>query len=438
MSHPIPTRPWRSRLRRPLRLLLGAGTAFACLAAAWVAPAQAQQGSQRIVAVINDESITAFDVEQRVRLTLGPDQRPTPDQMRRLTTQVLRSMIDERLQLQEAKRLGIEVFPEELEEAIARVERQNNIPPGRLIETFKAEGLSFASFQEQTKAAIVWPKVVRRRAARLTTVAEDEIDDALARIKENADKPTNLVSQIFLSVDSPQDEAEVRGNIERLYEQLAAGAPFPALAQQFSQDSTAATGGDLGWVEAGQMPPEVEETLSKMPVGAVSQPIRSAEGYHIVALRQRREPRMTAPQDIRVALNQIFLPLAAGAPPAVAASQRELAQTIAETVNGCADMNAVAKEMAAQDSGAMGSFRMGELSADLRKVVSGLAVGQPSQPFPVEGGLRVVMVCERDEPVANLPSRQEIQRQLGEQKMELQSRRFLRDLRQSAFVDIRA
>ncbi|MFN4281479.1 MAG: peptidylprolyl isomerase [Alphaproteobacteria bacterium] len=439
MFIPIPTRPWHARFRRPLRPLRAAAAAAVCLAALLSGPGQAQQGSQRIVAVVNDESITAYDVDQRILLSLGTDpQSVPPDQMRRMATQVLRGMIDERLQLQEAKRLGIDVLPEELEDAIARIERQNNIPAGQLEATFKAEGLNFASFLEQAKAAIVWPKVVRRRAARLTTVAEDEIDEALVRIRENADKPTNLVSQIFLSVESPQDETEVRTNAERLYEQLVAGAPFPALAQQFSQDSSAATGGDIGWVEAGQMPPEVEEVLGQMPIGSLSVPIRSAEGYHIVALRQRREPRMTAQQDIKVALNQVFLPIAAGAPAAEAASQRELAQTIAETVNGCADMDAVAKEIASKDSGAMGTFRMGELSAELRKVVGGLAVGQPSQPFPVEGGLRVIMVCERDEPVANLPSRQEVQRLLGEQKMELQSRRFLRDLRQSAFVDIRA
>ena len=413
---------------------------YACLALASLAmPAQAQQGAQRIVAVVNDESITAYDVEQRIKLTLGPgEQRPNPELMRRLATQVLRNMIDERLQMQEAKRLGISVLPEEISDAVGRIERQNNLAPGTLPDTFKAEGLNFNSFEDQAKAAISWPKVVRRRAARLIVVADDEIDEALDRIKENADKPTNLVSQIFLPVDLPQDETEVRANIQRLYEQLTSGTPFPALAQQYSQDSAAGSGGDLGWVQGGQLAQEVEEALAVMPVGAVSQPIRSAEGYHLLALRQRRAPRITSTDDITVSLTQIFLPVAASARADEVASQRELAQTIAETVNGCADMDAVAKEMAARDSGAMGSFRMGDLAADMRKTVGSLKIGQPSQPFPVEGGLRVVMVCEREEPASNLPNRQEVQRMLTEQKMELQSRRFLRDLRQSAFIDVRA
>ena len=435
-----------SQMRRPPACAVrgfrhGALAVFALLAVLLFGslPVAAQQGSQRIVAVVNDESITAYDVEQRIRLTLGPAaQMPNAEQLRRLSSQVLRSMIDERLQMQEAKRLGITVQQDELEDAVSRVERQNNLAPGKLSEAFKVSGLSMSSFEDQAKASIIWPKVVRRRAARLVNVAEDEVDDALEQLKENADKPSHLVSQIFLSVNSPQDETEIRGNIERLYEQLEAGTPFTVLAQQFSQDATAGSGGDAGWVQVGQMPPEVDEVLAKMPVGAVSRPIRSAEGYYIVALRNRREPRVTAAQDIKVSLNQIFLPISAGARPDEIASQRELAETISETVSGCADMDSVAKEMASSDSGAMGTFRLGELAADMRKIVSALEIGKPSQPFQVEGGLRVVMVCEREEPVANLPNRQEVTRILGEQKMELQSRRFLRDLRQSAFVDIRA
>lgn len=433
------SRKSQPRHRRGSRAVLLAIALLGLAFGTQIAPAQAQQGGQRIVAVVNDESITAYDIEQRIRLIVGPNAAPpNAEQMRRLTNQVLRAMIEERLQLQEAKRLGIDADPEEMADATSRIERQNNIPAGKLEEVFKSEGLSYASFQVQARAAIVWPKVVRRRAARLVIVNDDEIDEAIERFKESADKPSHLVSQIFLSVDSPQDEAEVRSNIERLYDQIASGVPFAALAQQFSQDSTSGSGGDVGWVQVGQMPPEVDQVLADMPVGSVSRPIRAAEGYYIVGLRQRREPRVTAAQDLKVSLNQIFLPVAAGAGADEMASQRELAQTITDTVSGCADMDAVAKEMQARDSGDMGSFRIGDLSDELRKVVSNLAIGKPSQPFAVDGGLRVVMVCEREEPVANLPSRIEVQRQLGEQKLELQSRRFMRDLRQSAFVDIRA
>jgi peptidyl-prolyl cis-trans isomerase SurA len=94
--------------------------------------------------------------------------------------------------------------------------------------------------------------------------------------------------------------------------------------------------------------------------------------------------------------------------------------------------------MGSKSSGDSGLIRVGEMPQELRKVVLGLKVGEPSKPLPVEGGLRVLMVCERKDPPSNLPSRQDVARMLVEQKLELQARRFLRDLRQTAFVDIRA
>ncbi len=395
--------------------------------------------SMRIVAVVNDEMISGYDLDQRIRLLTGGGDLPnTAEQRSRLTAQVLRSMVDERLQLQEAKRLNIKAEPKEVDDALSRIEKQNNVPPGQLAEQLKAEGMSIDTLQAQVEAAIAWTKVVRRRGARFATVSDDEIDEAMQRIKENASKPSQLISQIFLPVDSPQEENQVLANARRLFDELRNGTPFTALAQQFSQDASARAGGDMGWLQVGQMPDAVEKVLAQMPVGSVSQPIRSDEGYHIVAVRNRRAPQAGASEgDIQVAVQQIVIPLPANARPDEVEGQRHLAQTLSETLNGCDDMAKAAKEMGTA-SGSTGLLRVAEMAADLRKTVLGLKVGQPSQPLPTEGGLRVLMVCERQDPPSNLPDRQDIQRNLIEQKLEMQARRLLRDLRQTAFVDIRA
>lgn len=396
--------------------------------------------SMRIVAVVNDEMISGYDLDQRIRLLTGGGNLPnSAEQRNRLTAQVLRSMVDERLQMQEAKRLNIRVEPKEIDDALARIEKQNDVPAGQLAERLKADGMSIDTLQTQVEAAIAWAKVVRRRGARFATVGDDEVDEALQRIKENAGKPSHLISQIFLPVDSPQEENQVLNNARRLFDELRNGTPFTALAQQFSQDASARAGGDMGWLQVGQMPDEVEQILAQMPIGAVSQPIRSTEGYHIVALRDRRAPQGGASDaDVQVSIHQIIVPLPANAQADEATGQRNLAQTLSETLNGCDDMDKAAKEMGSTSSGGTGLLRVGEMAPDLRKVVLGLKVGQPSQPIATEGGLRVLMVCERQDPPSNLPDRQEIQRTLVEQKLELQARRLLRDLRQTAFVDIRA
>jgi peptidyl-prolyl cis-trans isomerase SurA len=421
---------------RPLSRL-----AAALLAVLFLSPIHTTvaQESMRIVAVVNDEMISGYDLDQRIRLLTGGNLPSEQDQRNRLTVQVLRSMVDERLQLQEAKRLNIRVEPKEIDDALARIEKQNNVPPGQLAERLKADGMNIETLEAQVEAALAWTKVVRRRGGRFAVVNDDEIDETLANIKENSNKPSNLVSQIFLPVDSPQDEAQVLNSANRLLEELRGGASFGRLAQQFSKDGSAREGGDMGWVQVGQMPQEIETVLAQMPVGAVSKPVRSAEGYHIVAVRDRRAPAGGgSDNDIQISLHQLIVPVPANARPEHVAGQRELAQTISETVNGCADLEKAAKELGSVASGGVGMMRVGEMAAELRKVVLDLKPGQASKPLPAEGGLQILMVCERQDPPSNLPSRQDVQRMLAEQKMELQARRFLRDLRQTAFVDIRA
>ena len=398
------------------------------------------QDAIRIVAVVNDELITGYDLNQRIRLITGGGNLPTSaEQRNRLAAQVLRNMVDERLQMQEAKRLSIRVDRKELQDALARIAKQNGVEPDQLAERLRSEGMSIDTLEVQVEATLAWGQVVRRRGARSTAVTEDEIDEAMARHKESMSKPSLLVSQIFLTVDSPQEEAQILSNATRLLEELRSGGSFPSLATQCSQDPSARAGGDMGWLQPGQMPEEVEKILTEMPVGAVSLPVRSSEGYHIVALRNRREPAGGPSDDnVEVSLQQIVIPLPAKARPEEIASQTNLAQTISETVNGCDDMNAAARELGSTSPGNMAMLRVGDMAAALRQVVLDLKVGQASRPLQGDGNLRIIMVCERKDPTSNLPNRQDIQRMLSDQKMEVQARRFLRDLRQTAFVDIRA
>ena len=413
--------------------------AFALVAAAAPAGQAWAQDAMRIVAVVNDEMISGYDLEQRMRLVAGTGTLPSSSEQRqRLASQVLRSMIDERLQLQEAKRLNIRVEPKEIDDALARVAQQNNVALDQLPQRMKEEGLNIESLETQIEATIAWLKVVRRRGARFANVADDEVAETMARIKENASKPSHLLSQIFLSVDSPQDEGQVGNTARRLLEELRQGAPFNLLATQFSQDSHAREGGNLGWVQGGQLAPEIEAVVAQMPVGAVSTPIRSAEGYHIIALRDRRTPTTASLEDVQVSVQQIIVPIPANARADEVASQRTLAQTLSDTVNGCADMEKAAREMGTPASGATGLLRVGEMAAEIRNVVLALKVGEASKPLVGDGGARILMVCERKDPPSNLPTEQDVQRMLTEQKMEMQARRLLRDLRQTAFVDIRA
>lgn len=391
----------------------------------------------RILAVVNDEPISAFDLSQRlnfiIRLSRLPDDLKT---RRALAPRVLRSLVDEALKLQEAKSLNINVTEGEINRALARVEQQNSLRPGQIKPFLKSRGIAPETLIRQIKAAIGWPAVIRRKFLRSVVVSEEEIDKALAQYKEALNKPSHLASEIFLPVDDPNDEDQIRQNAEKIIAELKQGAEFALLARQFSQSASARNGGDLGWVKPGELAPDVEAELAKLQPGQVTDPIRTATGFYILYLRKRRAAS-SATQDATVVLRQILLPVPANAPQSDWESQASLARTIRETANGCADFSTISRELGSRLSGNLGRVKISELPADLRKTVSTIHVGTASPPLRVEGGLRVIMVCDRSAPTSRIPNRARIRRILQGRHLEARARRHLRDLRQSAIIEYR-
>ena len=389
-----------------------------------------------ILAVVNDEPISAFDLNQRlsfiIRLSSIKDNAKT---RRTLAPRVLRSLVDETLKLQEAKNQNIKVTQKEIQSALAQVEVQNRLPRGQIEPFLKSRGITMSTLIRQVKAAIGWPALIRRKFLRTVVVSEVEIDNALARHKEALNKPRHLAAEIFLGVENPSDEPRVRDNANKIIGELKRGASFPLLARQFSQSASARGGGDIGWVQPGELTPEVEAVLSKLPPGTISKPIRTATGYHIIYLRERRSAAAVTAGDDTVVLRQIILPVAASAPPAEWESQTGLAKTIKDTASGCADFGTISRELESKMSGNMGRLKVKELPAKMRKLVASIPVGRASDPQRVAEGIRV---CDRTVKERKLPDRNRIRRMLQVRQLETLARRHLRDLRQSAFIDIRA
>lgn len=437
-------RPIHLSQRAPLRRVWtqGAKTLLVCILAfsGTVLGAPGTAKSQQVLdirAVVNDEAISAYDVAQRINLIIRSSNLPdTATARRELTPRVLQSLIDEALQMQEAKRLNIRVAKKELEAATALLEKQNKLPQGGLDQFLKDRGIDKRTMTRQLEASIAWGTVVQRQLSRTITISNEEVERALARIKANADKPRLLVAEIFIAVDSPTEEPIARQNAQSLFMEIRRGASFPLIARQFSQAASAKRGGDLGWVLPGELEPEVDNILAKLPKNTVSEPIRTASGYYIMALRSRREPPSKG--DTTVVLRQVMLPLPPSADPQAINSQKALAETIRETVRGCADFTNITKELGTGMSGNLGRLKLTELPPKLRQVVADLPVDTPSLPVTDKSGVRLLMVCERRIPGANLPNSDEVRRRLSLQRLEVRARRHLRDLRDTAFLDIRA
>ncbi len=411
-----------------------------------VGAAQAQD-VLRIAAIVNDEVISLQDLGGRLSLALASaGLQDRPDIRRRLAPQVLRGLIDEKLKSQEAKRLDIRVASGDMERALRRIEQQNKVRKGGLKDFLARKGIKLSVLAERIEKDLAWSRVIDRVIRPRIQIGQEEINDMLAQIKAGKGKPEYRVAEIFLPVDNPGNEDEIRVLAERLIQQLQSEATFSGLAQNFSQSAAAAVGGELGWIRQGQLMEELDKALVNLRTGQTSAPIRSIAGYHILRLLDRRVGSGLAEQtkqDPSVSLQQLFLPLPSTANEAEVASQTALATTMGQLAANCTDMKRLGAELGTTMSGGLGKVKMSQLPPEIRAVVERLPVQKSSQPIRVERGVMVLMVCDR-EPTRKPPvkisesaERARVQRVLLEERLDVAVRQYLRDLHRAAFVEIR-
>lgn len=393
---------------------------------------------QRIVAVVNDEVISAQDLNDRLQLVTLTSGIPDSEQARgRLAPQVLRSLIEETLQLQEAERLGITVEDREIQQALANIAERNQMSVEAMQRFFAQNDIDLATLLEQVRAQIAWVKVVNRQIVPRVTVTVDQLDMAVEEARRNVGEPEYLLSEIVLPVDSPAQGQVVAQDAARLVQTLREGASFESLAAQVSAAASAERGGDVGWVRSSALPEELRNTLEGMRENEISDPIPSPVGYYIFWLRDRRlnqAARDSSTAGIEVELAQILLPLDGQTD---VDTLRVQAAELRDDLADCAALADTAAELDAPDSGRLGWLRLGDLPPAFRQVVSGLPVGQVSAPVQGPSGIHLLMVCDRREPQGAASQREEIAQRLERERVERLARRYLRDLRKEAFVEVR-
>ncbi len=224
------------------RALVIVAWAMLVLLALAAGPAHAQTGDQRIAAVVNDDVISVHDVETRLALVLATTNvQPTAETRQRLGPQVLRSLIDDALKRQEARRLNIVVSSQEIDDAMERIAQQARMSPEQLRQVLTTRGVPMSTLIDQIETEIGWIKAVNRAGREQIRIGEDQIDEELARINENAGNPEYRVAEIFLPFDAGVEEARVADLAQRIVEQIAAGARFSDLARNFSQGGARAS-----------------------------------------------------------------------------------------------------------------------------------------------------------------------------------------------------
>lgn len=404
---------------------------FALVAGAAI-PAARAQDTLRAAAVVNDQVISVLDLVMRTRLAiLASGLKDSPEVRSRFQEQVLRTLIDERLQLQEAERLDISVNDGQLETAIEGLARQNKMDRDQFQSFLIRNNILPDTLRDQVRGELTWQTVVQRRLRPSVEVSEEDIDEFIGRFESRSGSMQLRVSEIFLSVDSIQDDQRVKLSADRLAGQLRANADFSALARQFSQSATAPVGGDLGWIAEGQLPDELTQALSRMRPGDMYGPIRTFDGYYILWLRDQRQVTLG---DATVDLKRLLFALPADATEQQRQQARAQAAALQPRVTGCDQVEPLAAEFGLRGSGDLGTLKLSELPPGLRRTVATLPLGQASDPILVAAGVTLILVCNRQNGGVD---RERIRSSLVSQRLDMLSRRYLRDLRKAANVDIR-
>lgn len=253
-----------------------------------------------IVAVVNNDVITNHMLQERITLAIkGSRIEDTPASRARLKLQTLESLIDETLQKQEAKRRGIKVSETEFARSQRSIEKQNNLEEGQFNLFLEKFGLSESSFVSQMKAQLLWQKMVLRLMKPRVFVTTEESDEFAQRVIDKRDQNELLLSEILIPVLVPEQENDAKKLVDQLYEQLTnKDGEFALFASQFSRSSTAKNGGEIGWVSESDIEGRIRNALSSLSVGGVTEPVRTASGYLIMKLNDKRKSDETATPDM--------------------------------------------------------------------------------------------------------------------------------------------
>lgn len=396
------------------------------------------QNVQRAAAVVNDEIISTHDLDSRTKLMIFSAQlADTPETREKIRNQVLRALIDERLKLQEANRLKVKASKREIARALTEIEEQNKLPKGQIGEYLASRGIPIETLRRQIEANVAWSKVILLRLRPRITISSDEVTEFLDQLKSRQGQTEYRLAEILLRVENDADAPQVRRTAMRLIEQINGGAPFSAVARQFSQSATAAVGGDLGWVQVDELDPELREIVPALTKGRIHPPIRTTDGYRLIALVDKRRIGAAAAQDIRLDLRQVFLSAPASEAAAPANGLLEKAKSVRARLKSCADAPAVAKDVGSTLPPNLGQMALSDLAPVIRGAVAQLKPGGVSEPVRLPNGVMVLMVCGRHEPKIHLPSEEEIREALLRRRLSLMVRRYMRDIQLAAVIDVR-
>ena len=388
-------------------------------------------------AIINGEVITQTDVDQRLALMAISTGGEIPaNQIDPLRQQVLRNLIDETLEIQAAKAEDIKVSDADVDRTVARVSANVKQTPEQMADYLKARGSSIRSIRRQILGETSWRRLQSAKIETGVSVGDDEVKAVIDKLEASKGTEEYKVSEIFLSSTSASQAATMT-NANQIIDALHKGGSFVGYARQYSEASTGAVGGDLGWIRPEQLPEPIANVVRSLTTGQVSAPIPVPGGVSIIALQDTRKVLTADPRNAELNLKQVSVSFPAGTTGVQAEPIVNRFAQAALNVGGCGGADKLAADFHGEVVQSDG-VKLKDLPAALQDMMLPMQVGQATRPFgSLKEGVRVLVICGRDETNPTLPTYDEVLAQMNEERVNTRARRYLRDLRRDAIIDFR-
>ena len=401
-------------------------------------------GADRIVAVVNSEAITLYELRTRVALVerqLRGQNVQLPEQSV-LEKQILERMIVDRAQLQLAKEVGVQVSDIEVDAALARIASSNGLSPADFRKAIERDGVVWDKFREEIRQEIIISRLRDREVDSQLTVSEGEIDNYLESAESSNGADVVQVAHIIVRVPeqaSAQQLERSRARVQQAMDQLKAGEEFARVAAAFSDAPDGLKGGVMDARPVDRLPNLYADAVRTMKPGETSAVLRSPAGYHIVRLLDRRGGaaptqalKQTHARHILIKVNELM-------------SDNDAHQRVVvlkERLDNGADFSELARvhsnDLSAAKGGDLGWLFEGDTVPEFEKAMNALKINEISGPVRSPFGWHLIQVLERRTEDATKERRRQMARQtLRERKSDEAYQDWLRQLRDRAYVEYR-
>jgi len=423
--------------------------ALACISGIGGAAAQVQASRQAdfIVAVVNSEPITNSEVRAQVQrvsaqITQQGQKLPSPEELRR---DALERLINERAQLQMARESGIRVDDAAVDQAEQMVAAQSQIDVAELRKRVAKEGTDLATFRTQLRERVLISRLHERDIESRVRVTDQDIDRYLQEQQaSNTDPFTQEINLAQLLVAVPEKASSEQAALlyqqaQKVLNRIRAGEDFGTLVKELSA-ADRNNGGQLGLRRADRYPPSFVLATQKLGVGGVSDIVRSAAGFHILKVVDRRAPAVLVRTVVQSRARHILL--RTGPELTAAQAQARLADYRQRILGGKADFQKLAREYSqdgsAQQGGDLGWVSQGTFVPEFEEAMNRLNEGEISNPVVSRFGVHLIQLAERRR--VDL-SPQELRQMVGNQLRETKYAEayvvWARDVRERAYVEMR-